>query len=244
VENRTIQTLAEKGFSNTFVFGFDWHWRAEGDARSRGGSCPTSNWPKEQRDLHNKASIDVLETHPLRFLVVASACAKEHYRRTLSPLARTISIKIRPGTEITFNLDFRSNGLRRIVVCLDHPMAPFFRPNQGEEVCLRLDAALNFFLWLVGRDYNENAFTKSQASRRRGVPSSAPFTEMHEYVRREESLQRHLRLDEYEPDFLTWARHYLQEDPAALLTRGQSLAQALRLNWRRSFSGKLGATKV
>ena len=130
------------------------------------------------------------------------------------------------------------------MVCLDHPMAPFFRPNQGKKVCLRLDAALNFFLWLVGRDYNKNAFTKSQASRRRGVPSSAPFTKMHKYVRLEESLQRHLRLDEYEPDFLTWARYYLQEDPAALLTRGQSLAQALRLNWRRSLLGKLGATEV
>ena len=34
MENRTIQTLAEKGFSNIFVFGFDWHWRAEGNARS------------------------------------------------------------------------------------------------------------------------------------------------------------------------------------------------------------------
>ena len=185
-----------------------------------------------------------MEAHPLRFLVVASACTKEHYRRTLSSLARTISVEIRPGTEITFDVDFRPNGIRRIAVCLDHPMASLFRPNQGEEVGLHLDAALNFFLWVVGRDYNEKSFTKSQASRRRGVPSSAPFTEMHQYVRQEESLQRHLKLDEYEPGFLTWARHYLQEDPAVLLTRGKSLAQALRLNWLRSLSGGFRATDV
>lgn len=230
-ENRTIQALAEKGFSDKFVFGFDWHWRAEHDARSRGGSCPTTKWPQEQRDLHNKVSAKILETLPLRILVVASACAKKHYRRTLSPLTRTITIQIQPGTDITLDLDFRSEGLRRIVIYPDHPSSALFRPSEGKEVSFRLDAAANFSLWLVGRDYNENAFTESQAMMRRGVPGAAPFTEMHEYVRRENLLRRHLKQNEYQPSFLTWAGRFLQEDPALLLARGESLAQALRQNF-------------
>src|SRR5580658_5303224 len=45
------------------------------------GICPATKWPKEQRNLHNKVSEDILKTLPLRFLVVASACVKKHYRR-------------------------------------------------------------------------------------------------------------------------------------------------------------------
>jgi hypothetical protein len=58
-ESRTILLLAEKGFNNSLVFGFDWHWRAEHSARARGGNCPTTK--KEQRDLHDKVSEDILK---------------------------------------------------------------------------------------------------------------------------------------------------------------------------------------
>jgi len=68
----------------------------------------------------NKAPIDVLETRPLRFLVVALSMRQGTLSKDIIPLARTISIKIRSGTEITSNPDFGPNGLRRIVVCLDH----------------------------------------------------------------------------------------------------------------------------
>ena len=227
-ESRTILLLAEKGFNNSFAFGFDWHWRAEHSARARGGSCPITKWPQEQRDLHNKVSEDILKTLPLRFLVVASACVKKHYRRTLWPTARTLRIEIQPGIIITFDLDFRSDSLRRIVVYPDHPTSAFFRPNEHKGICCRLDAALNFFLWLVGRDYNENSFSKGQNGRRRGAPSSSLLTEMHGYVREERLLQRNLREDEYEQTFLIWARCFLDEDPAVLLARGQSLAWTLR----------------
>lgn len=40
-ESPSIQMLAAKGLEPKFIFGFDWHHRAEGEARNRGRvACP------------------------------------------------------------------------------------------------------------------------------------------------------------------------------------------------------------
>jgi hypothetical protein len=45
-ESPTIQALTAKGLSSEFVYGFDWHWRAEESARRPGrSSCLDSAWP-------------------------------------------------------------------------------------------------------------------------------------------------------------------------------------------------------
>jgi hypothetical protein len=41
IESPSIQTLAQKGLGVEFMFGFDWHWRAETSACGRGG-CSTN----------------------------------------------------------------------------------------------------------------------------------------------------------------------------------------------------------
>jgi hypothetical protein len=41
----TIQTLAAKGYSTDFLYGYDWHWRAEETCIGR-GNCSAAKWPQ------------------------------------------------------------------------------------------------------------------------------------------------------------------------------------------------------
>jgi hypothetical protein len=75
LESPSIQSLAQKGLGVEFMFGFDWHWRAETSARGRGG-CSTDYWTKAQRNLHDALSSDLLEILPLPLLIVAGGCAR------------------------------------------------------------------------------------------------------------------------------------------------------------------------
>lgn len=70
IESRSIQTLAAKGLSIEFMFGFDWHWRGETSARGR-GPCPATQWTKTLQDLHNALSCSMLEVLPLRLFIIA-----------------------------------------------------------------------------------------------------------------------------------------------------------------------------
>ena len=222
IESRSIQTLAEKGLSNDYVFGFDWHWRGETSARGR-GPCPATQWTKNQRDLHNALSRDILEILPLPLLLVAGSCAKEQSRKTLSSRARKIELVVKPSSSIEIDLDFRPDGLRRITAYMDYPSASFFRPNSAEQrsVC---HASLDFFLWLTGKSCNPTTFSQTQRGHQRGVPRSAPPKELREYVRLEKGLDRGLEKQKYEPSFWTWAHGFLKED----LGREDSVAGTIR----------------
>lgn len=227
MESRSIQTLAEKGLSDEFVFGYDWHWRGEPSCRGR-GPCPTTQWTKAQSILHDTLSCDILEILPLPLLIIAGSCTKKQYRKTLSNRARRLELVIAPDSIITFDLDFKSDGLRRITAYIDHPSASFFHPKVSAQISVRQDAAINFFLLLLGKDGVETTFIKRQAEHRRGVPGSAPLPELWQYVNKEEFLQRRLAKHEYEPSFWTWAHTFLKEDPAAILKRGDSVVGKIR----------------
>ena len=214
IESRSIQTLAEKGLSNDCVFGFDWHWQGETYARGR-GPCPATQWTKNQCDLHNALSRDILEISPLPLLLVAGSCAKEPSRRTLSSRARKIELVVKPSSNIEIDLDFRPDGLRRITAYMGHLSASVFRPNSADQRSVCQDASLNFFLWLTGKSCNSTTFSQIQRGHQRGVPGSAPLKEPREYVRLEKGLDRGLEKQEYEPSFWTWAHGFLNEDPAA-----------------------------
>jgi len=70
IESLNIQILAQKGLGVEFMFGFDWHWRAETSARGRGG-CSTNHWTEALRNLHDTLSSDLLKILPLLLLIVA-----------------------------------------------------------------------------------------------------------------------------------------------------------------------------
>lgn len=132
-------------------------------------------------------STDLLEILPLPFLIVAGACAKDHYQRSLPSSSRRLVVTLDQETEITFDLDFRPLGLRRITAYVDHPSASFFQPNSAAKVCIRLYAVCDFFLWLIGRDCQEKTFAEAQLGHRRGVPGAAPLAELHGYGKMERS---------------------------------------------------------
>lgn len=62
-ESPTIQALIiAKGLNSEFVYGFDWHWRAEESARRPGrANCPATHWTQAKRSLHDGFSSDILE---------------------------------------------------------------------------------------------------------------------------------------------------------------------------------------
>jgi hypothetical protein len=85
---------------------------------------------------------------------------------------------------------------------------------------IRRDASLNFFLRLLGKDGIGKTSIERHPRHQRGVPRSAPLEDLYAYRAAERGVQRSLAENEYDFDFLTWARQYLKEDPAAILARG------------------------
>lgn len=225
-ENRSIQLLAKKGLSKEHIYGFDWHWRAETSARGR-GSCPAKHWTNNLQRLHNTLSYEILEILPLPLLIIAGSCPKEQYRKTLSNGAKRLKLVLKPYSIIEFDLDFRSNGLRRITAYIDHPSACYFRPNLAVQNSVCQDAVLNVFLWLIGKRYSLSSFTTIQRKHQKGAPRSAPLKELWQYVQSEKDIGRILKEQEYEQGFLTWARGFLKEDPTNILERRESIAGAI-----------------
>jgi len=225
IESPSIQSLAQKGLSVEFMFGFDWHWRAETSARGR-GVCSTNHWTKAQRNIHDTLSSDLLEILPLPLLIVAGGCAKMSYRTTLSTKARRIEIVLASNFSIELDLDFTPNGLKRITTYIPHPATSFFQLEIFKQFSIRRDASLNFFLWLLGKD-GIRTFIKRNPKHQRGVSRSAPLEDLYAYRAIERKFQRSLAEHEYDIDFLIWACRYLKEDPAAILARGGSLAERI-----------------
>jgi hypothetical protein len=228
------------GDQDDFVFAFDWHWRAEGRRSKRRGLCPTITWSRKLRLLHNTFSATLLEQLPLPLLIIAGACPVRQYWNTLPPTARHVELKIAipdsPGSdaEITFHLDFRDCGLKRIVACIDHPSAIFFR-RQHYHINIRLDAVFNFFLWLNGGNYDKATFTgRKRGERVKTFDSQSHGRRCMSTTKRGERLVGHLAQSEYEQSFLLWAKGYLTEDPAAILARGDSLVARVDQNFKKT----------
>ncbi len=136
---------------------------------------------------------------------------------------KRIELALTPSLVIQFDLDFRSNGLRRITAYMDHPSASFFRPNSSVQRSVCQEATLNFFLWLTGKKCWLSTFTTIQREHQRGVPGSAPLKELWRYVQMEEDSNRRLEKQGYGQGFWTWARGFLKEDPAEDLNRRHSI---------------------
>ncbi|KAF9892888.1 hypothetical protein FE257_000478 [Aspergillus nanangensis] len=201
-KSATISLLQEKGLTEEFVFGYDWHWRAEDASYLTRSDCPLRKWPQNLKALHDQVSAEILELLPLPFLITASGCTRENVRRTLTGLKKSIDITISESTTLKLDLDFRTSFLRRIIVHTHHPSSGFIS-NSGKRATMaaQIDAGLNFFMWLTGRVYDTNTFgrTYSQA----GPPGkrNAPRAEI-------------------------WVARYLFQDPAVILAQEHSVAGA------------------
>ena len=57
LHNQSIQVLAQKGYSDTFTFCFDWHWRAAAESLR----CLMKTWGRQLRACHGSFSSRVLE---------------------------------------------------------------------------------------------------------------------------------------------------------------------------------------
>lgn len=143
----TISLLQDKGLSQSFTFGFDWHWRADGSFRGTSG-CPATKWKKGLRAMHDHHSVKVLELLPLPFVVTGSSCSRQRLRKHLSSKAQTLKIVVAPPLGVLeIDLDFRDDSLRRIVAHVHHPVAGFFAGSSTRRaMAAQLDAGLDFML--------------------------------------------------------------------------------------------------
>ena len=91
-------------------------------------------------------------------------------------------------------------------------------------------------MWLLALPHDEMSFTETGARIRKGRPGNAPLPEVHEYVKKEATLERTLTVLEYDPVFLNWASTTLKEDVFKILDAGQSVAKALRTKINKSIS--------
>jgi hypothetical protein len=84
-----VQTLAAKGYSTDFLYGYDWHWRAEETFIGR-GNCSAAKWPQAVKRLHGGLSSSLFTMLPSRFALAGGVCAREHVRKFLdsSPTAQ------------------------------------------------------------------------------------------------------------------------------------------------------------
>jgi hypothetical protein len=210
------------------MFGFDWHWRAETSARGRGG-CSTNYWTEALRNLHDTLSSNLLKILPLPLLIVAGGCARMSYRKTLSTRARHVEIVLASNFSIEFDLDFTPNGLTRITTYIPHPSASFFSAEKFKQfsISIREDAPLNFFLWLLGKDSIGGTSIERHPKHRRRVLCLAPLGDLHTYRAIEREVGRSLAENEYNIEFLTWARRYLKADLDAILARRESVVERI-----------------
>lgn len=209
-----------------FTFGFDWHWRADGAYRGQ-ARCLARSWDKEVQLLHNTLSTDVLDALPLPFVLVASACTREHLQKHLKVNVVSLNIDLGlPTAVLRFDLDYRDNALRRIILYVQHPMAGFHHYGDTKKAtALQIDAGTNFFLWLIGAEYDPDTFDRHYTAKL-ARSANAPLPEMWAYVQKEEEEGRILQLDEYSSGFRLWAERYIEQDLAALLAAGSSIATA------------------
>lgn len=106
-------------------------------------------------------------------------------------------------------------------------------------MALQLDAGINYFLWLLGRNHSTTTFRNQYSLS--GCPrflfkGSASITDMWRYIQKEREEGKKLRLEDYSPDFLNWASRYLGRIPADVLASGESLASVAASSVRANMS--------
>jgi hypothetical protein len=109
----------------------------------------------------------LLEILPLPFLIVAGRCAKKHYQEGRKHLVKKLNVKLKGNVSTTFEISFDKQSVQRITAFVDHPAATIFNPNSAAQYSLRLDAALNFVMWLLALPHNEMSFTETSAKFRK-----------------------------------------------------------------------------
>ena len=227
--NASIQALAAKGLSEDFTFCYDWHWRAESSPLGR-GLCPAKSWKRAVQSLHNALSYDILAMLPLPVVVVVGKCARIHYESVpSSKVSRRLEVMLIPGTHLTFDLDFSNHAVKRMTAYIDHPATGFFGRPAGENISLRIDAAFNFFLWLLGKSHDPISLQWRYIQHRDGMPALvAPLEEIRYYIRAEREKQSLLQREDYRSEFWFWTEGFLKEKPSAILRKGKSVAVAVR----------------
>ena len=119
--------------------------------------------------------------------------------------------------------------MKRITAYIDHPAAGFFGHPAGDNMALRIDAAFNFFLWLIGKSYDPISLQQRYSQHRRGMPALvAPLEEIRYYIRAEKEKQSLLQREDYSAKFWFWTEGFLKETPSAILKKGKSVAVAVR----------------
>lgn len=199
-------------------------------------NCPVREWEPSLVKLHNNFSAAILDLLPLPFVITASGCVKENFKKILGKDA--VSLELIPEIDsdtLVLNLDFRDDMLHRMVLHVHHPVSGFFNDmDRRPKMAAQLDAGLNFFLWLTGRKDTATSFR--QAYSRHGRLDQAPLADLWAYVKRECDEQRILQIDEYTPSFVTWAGRYIGEDPYTIASQGTSLATTAATKLRQVMS--------
>jgi hypothetical protein len=201
-KSKTIEILAEKGFSPDFAYFFDWHFRADETASRDNGRCFANKWPEAQRTLHSQFVGSLLSLLPLKWLIVGGNCAQRGYQRTLQKSC-TLLIPLASGTHLEFDLDFTPYKLRRITTYIKHPAAALYSRHRTTSFSGAQDSALNFCLWLLDKKYNPDFISK--------VGSHSIFTadncvnQLWAYRKAELESGKIFEIDCFQPSFLRWA---------------------------------------
>ncbi|KAF2669841.1 hypothetical protein BT63DRAFT_454022 [Microthyrium microscopicum] len=214
----TIKALNnKKGLHPDFFFGYDWHWRGERSCIGR-GKCHATSWPGALKDLNDGFSCYLLNVLPAPFVLIGGTCPRESLRITMKPFhgIRLLSLSVpfcpSTGLELDFDLLFNGENLKHVILYSPHPSASYFEhPTAFQANALRLDAACNFILWLLAKSYNPFSFQQRESVTPFSTRSAAPITQMRLYCAREKAQKgTSQKLLEYDPDFLAWAKKYLE----------------------------------
>lgn len=228
----TIQLLASKGYSTKFLYGYDWHWRAEETCIGR-GKCSASKWPQALKNLHDRFSFSLFTILPSRFALIGGICAREHIRRILNSSAAVIrrtlslSIDLTTGLQVECDLIFQNKTLIRIIIYIYHPSAIYFESQKESKPCaLQVEAASNLILWLLGQAHNPVSIQKLVGKGSRYHRYAAPLSDIHHYIALEKQLNRILDQTEYLNEFLDWTKRFLGGDYDTIVQKKSSIAGA------------------
>lgn len=182
----SIQNLAVKGYSTDFLYGFDWHWRAEETCVGR-GRCSAAKWPQSLKCLHDD------------FKSIDSSTAAQ--RRSFSVLVNSTL-----GLNLEFDLILVDEKVNRIVTYVNHPSAIYFEnPNGLGLSSIQLEAAPNFILWLLGKPHDPTIIQRRNVGISFSKIIAAPISDMRRYMALEKKDHRILHHSEYLDQFLSWA---------------------------------------
>lgn len=205
--------------------------------------CPATKWKPALKSLHDKLSCD---THSLALLPVAGSCARaEYYEKTLQSSARRLTLILEPALVLSFSLDFRAHRLRRIAAHINRPAAMLFGKALSAESTACLDAALNFYLWLIGKSHDPVSLQRRYTRFGKGLPPQAtPIAEVDAMMEKEVYEGRVLSEREYSRGFRASVEGFLGQHPRQLIDNGMFLALAVRQELLLNAKHLLGNAKL